>query len=100
LKPDRTRAIAEVVASSRFAGDDATKLSQLLEIGANAYARKRGEQSLWQMCEGKQVLNATAHSMGFADQQALAQATFAFWVRNQEQIPEELASLRNYLAAL
>jgi predicted ATPase len=100
LEADRVGANAEIVASSRFAGDDAAKLTQLVGIGANAYARKRDEQSLWKTCEGKQVLNATARSMGFADQQALTQATFAFWSRNQAQIPEELASLRNYLAAL
>jgi hypothetical protein len=85
---------------TRFAGDDAARFTQLLEIGATAYARKRDEQTLWMICEGKQVFNVIAHSIGFADQQALTQATFALWVRDQAQVPEELQVLRQYLVAL
>lgn len=100
FEADRSTTIAEVVALTRFTADDATKFAQILEVATNAYARRRAEDTLWKVCEGKQVLNAVTYSVGFADQQALTQATFALWSRQTAQIPEELRTLRQYLRGL
>jgi hypothetical protein len=100
IDADRVAAVAQIVAATRFAADDSSKFSRLLEISVEAYARKRADQNLWKICEGKQVLNATARTAGFTDQQALSQAAFALWARNPDEIPEELLVLRNYLSAL
>jgi hypothetical protein len=97
---DRQATIREIGGLTRFGAAEATKFSQILEVAANAYARKRDEETLWQFCEGKQVLNAVANSLGFADQQALSQATFALWDREGAQIPEEVLALRQYFRSL
>jgi hypothetical protein len=64
------------------------------------YARKRVEDSLWKVCEGKQVLNDVARATGFAGTPALVQATFVAWERNGALIPQELTAFRKYLAML
>lgn len=100
MTADRGLAIQGVVATSGFDDDDQQKLKQLLEIGANAYARQREEDGLWKICEGKQVLNTVARAMGFAGAPALVQATFATWEREGALFPAELLGFRDYLARL
>lgn len=97
---DRNAAIQSVVTKAGFDEEGGSKLHKLLEIGTGAYARRRDEADLWKFCEGKQVLNDVARAIGFAGAPALIQATFAYWVREGAQIPEELVSFREYLAKL
>jgi hypothetical protein len=100
FEADRPRTIAEIVGLTRFTADDVAKFTKVLEVAATAYSRRRAEATLWRTCEGKQVLNAVAHAIGFADQQALSQATFALWSREGAMVPEELELLRLYLRGL
>jgi hypothetical protein len=94
-------AVFKVVAdASGYAPEDCAKLLQLLKVGANSYARKRTEDNLWRVCEGKQVLKEISRRSGFGGSPALAQAAFAAWSRDQALIPQELVTLREYLTTL
>lgn len=100
LNADRNTAIQRIVSKSGYDTDNQSKLQGLLEISADSYARKRDADSLWKVCEGKQVLNDVAHTVGFAGAPALTQAVFVAWARDGAQIPEELTAFREYLATL
>lgn len=100
LDADRNEAIQHIVSTTGYDTDNQSKLRGLLEISTNSYARKRDTDSLWKICEGKQVLNDVARIAGFAGPLALIRAVFVVWARNGAQIPEELIAFRNYLATL
>jgi putative AbiEii toxin of type IV toxin-antitoxin system/uncharacterized protein DUF4435 len=97
---DREAAITSIIALTQFGADDAAKFQRLLEISANAYERKRALDEFWKHCEGKQVLNQIAVSVGYAGAAALERAAFATWNREDFELPAELAELRAYLAGL
>ena len=65
LEADRSATIQRIVVRSGYDGDNKRKLQCLLEISTNSYAHKRDEDSLWKVCEGKQVLNDVARQVGF-----------------------------------
>jgi hypothetical protein len=100
IDADRNVAIKRIVDTSGYDADNQRKLHGLLEISTNSYARKRDEDTLWKVCEGKQVLNDVARTTGFAGAPALVQATFAAWARDGAQIPEDLIAFRDYLDGL
>jgi ABC-type transport system involved in cytochrome c biogenesis ATPase subunit len=100
LDADRSAAIQRIVDTSGYDADNQRKLQGLLEISTNSYARKRDEDSLWKACEGKQVLNDVARTVGFSGAPALIQAAFAAWAREGAQVPEELIAFRDYLSRL
>jgi hypothetical protein len=100
FEADRTGALNNILDASGYSDDDKHKLQNILEVGVKSYARKRTEDVLWKTCEGKQVLNDVARSVGFAGMPALVQATFAAWAREGATIPQELLGLRAYVAAL
>ena len=100
LNADWNTAIQRIVSKSGYDTDNQSKLQGLLEISANSYAHKRDADSLWKVCEGKQVLNDVARTVGFAGAPALTQAVFVAWARDGAQIPEELTAFREYLATL
>lgn len=100
LDVDRGVAIQRIGDTSGYDAHNQRKLQNLLEISTDSYARGREEDSLWRVCEGKQVLNDVARKTGFAGASALIQATFAVWAREGAQIPNELIAFRNYLATL
>jgi hypothetical protein len=64
-------AIESIVRLAGFEADDASKFQGILNISINAYTRKRTEDSLWKVCEGKQVLNQVARATGYAGAPAL-----------------------------
>ena len=97
---DQTAAIQRIVDGSGYGADDQRKLRDIMKISANSYAQRRGEDDLWKVCEGKQVLNDVARTAGFAGASAMVQATFAAWAREGAELPEELSVFREYLAAL
>lgn len=98
IDDDQNTAILNIVNLTHFKDDDANKFKNILNISASAYSKKRNEDYLWKVCEGKQVLNQIARGVGYADVPALVLATFALWGRNGVQLPEELTALRAYLA--
>jgi hypothetical protein len=100
ITANRNAAIQRIVNASGYVADDQRKLGAILDISANAYERVRAEDDLWKVCEGKQVLNDVARTVGFADASALVQAAFASWGREGGQIPDELTEFRRYLAGL
>lgn len=100
IDANRGAAVQRIVAATGYGADDRRKLGAILEISCGAYSRKRGEDNLWQVCEGKQVLNDVAHAIGFVDASALVQAAFAYWARDGGQIPDEITAFRQYLAHL
>ena len=100
IDADRNVTIRDIVGLARFESDDAHKFLQILNISTNAYPRKRAEDSLWKVCEGKQVLNQIARAAGYSGAPAIVLATFAAWEREGTQLPEELTAFRSYLARL
>jgi len=100
INADQSIAIESIVRLTRFEAADVAKLQDILNISIKFYARKRTEDALWKTCEGKQVLNQVARTVGFADAPALVSATFAAWEREGTQLPEELTALRSYLSGL
>lgn len=97
LSEERDASLDRVVGASTFDDENKRMLQEILKIGADAYARKRAEVTLWKACEGKQVLNWVARTLGFSDARALSQSAFAIWSKEGAVIPDELAALRNYL---
>lgn len=97
---DRDGAIRSIIDVSSYGAEDQRKLDSILEVSSKSYARKRDEEDLWKACEGKQVLNNVAVSAGFTDARAMIRATFVAWAREGAEVPQELAAMRAYLAAL
>lgn len=98
---DADRAIlAKVAGSSGYDAANQKKLTQLLEVSANAYARKRADADLWKHCEGKQVLNTVSRSTGLSGTPALISALHALWDRDAKTLPEELQTMRAFINAL
>ena len=97
---DQDTVIGSIVGASGYLADDLLKLKQILEISAKSYGRKCQEIELWKHCEGKQVLNDVARTVGYSNAPAMVQATFATWERESVQVPDELVEFRKYLASL
>lgn len=93
-------AIDTVVTVSGFDEEHQGKLRRLLHIAKDSYARKRVGETLWMVCEGKQVLKEVSRAIGFSGPSALSHAAFALWARDESQAPAELRELRSYLEAL
>ena len=100
FEENRDATIQGIFEASGYGAEDQQKLKSILSISANLYARKRREDGLWKVCEGKQVLNDVARATGFAGVSATIQAVFAAWARDDFEIPEELTAFREYLASL
>lgn len=97
---DQNTAIQNIVDASGYKGDDLRKFQGILEISVKSYGRKRVEIEFWKVCEGKEVLNAIARHIGFANASVLAQASFTLWEREDVQFPNELVAFRDYLKSL
>jgi hypothetical protein len=89
-----------LVSSTGLEGEECNKFRQLLSISFNAYTRKRSEQDLWTVCEGKQILNEIAISCGFSGTMAYQTAAFSYWSRSPENVPREVQALRYYVSNL
>lgn len=88
-------------AHGNLSEEQISKLSTHLKTRAKIYERKRSDRdSLWKVCEGKEVFRSLVAPLGFADQDAAERAIVAAWARKPEVIPNELAELRNYLQNL
>lgn len=92
--------LTTIVEAARFEGNHKVTFDSVLRSAVASYARKRQEPEFWKMCEGKQVLNEVARSIGFADPQALKMACFATWERGGAPLPQELLTLRDYVSAI
>lgn len=99
FETDAERIIQEIVDRSNFGDDDKDKLKRLLQICADSYGRKRDDDTLWKICEGKQVLNDIAVKVGFSGARTLMQATFTIWDRGEHIFPE-IVELRRYIDEL
>jgi hypothetical protein len=97
---DREAVIQSVSDAAGYNDDDRRKLEDILAVGVSAYARQRTEDTIWKLCEGKQVMNYIAVKVGFGGAPALIQATFAAWDRGGVKLPEEVVSFREYLGSL
>jgi predicted ATPase len=100
VSAERDASLDRIVRASSLDSENQAKLRQILSLGIDAYSRKRSEPTLWKTCEGKQILNDVARTLGFAGAPALAQAAFATWSREGAAVPDELTELRSYLSAL
>lgn len=97
FKENEADAVQGIVALTNFDAEHAKKFVSILTVSTKAYARWRDDDALWKHCEGKQVLNDVARSIGFAGAPALSSAAFAAWDRNPSTVPDELAAFRRYL---
>lgn len=80
--------------------EDIAALKSHLIARAKIYARKRDAGDIWKVCEGKEVFRSIVSDLGLADEDAGERAITAVWSRRAELLPEELASLRNYIRHL
>jgi hypothetical protein len=97
---DRNAAINGIVTASGFDSDNQRKLRDILDLCGTSYGNKRQQDTLWKICEGKQVLNAVAQDTGFSGAPTLAMASFVVWSGGENALPDELAALRAHLAAI
>jgi len=67
---------------------------------ARIYARKREDENLWVVCEGKEVLKSILPHLGLTDVDAAERALTALWTRKPELVPAELHDLRSYIQGL
>ena len=97
LKDETESVIIELAELSEYPDNDREVFKKLLQFALNAYEHARENSSLWTVCEGKQVLNAVARQIGFANSQVMINAAFSLWTRERATIPTELTSFRKYL---
>lgn len=100
FEENQNETIQSIVKLADYADTNQEKLKSILEIAAKSYKRRREENSLWKICEGKQVLNDIARHIGFKDAQALIQSTFVVWEDKGFEIFDELMAFRDYLKML
>lgn len=77
--------------------EESKALCRMLEARAAIYGRKRVENDLWMICEGKEVSKAIFKALGLADRQSAERAMFAVWKRRPDLVPNELSALRTYV---
>ncbi|GAB4356124.1 MAG: hypothetical protein Kow00114_06870 [Kiloniellaceae bacterium] len=93
--------IAEkLVVNSAFGAEVGKKFRSIWAICVKSYEKRRSEDSLWKFCEGKQVLSQIARKVGFSDAGKLESAAFVLWESEEFELPQEVGSLRKYLAGL
>lgn len=97
---ERAASIQSIADASGYGEEPKQKLKALLTISMDSYARWREGDGLWKGCEGKECFNDVARAAGFAGPPAMMQAAFAFWSRNDANLPPELRAFREYLAGL
>ena len=100
IEDDQDTAIQKIITSADFSADGICKFQKLLRISIAAYTQKRAKDTLWKVCEGKQVLNDVARKCGYAGTPNLVSASFVAWDRPDVKIPAELTQFRDYLRAL
>ena len=100
FEAERAATVEHIVAASHYEPETATKLSEILNVAIDAYARKRAEDDFWKRCEGKQVLNELAPRAGYANGEALTFAALAAWERHAALLPDEVGEFRVYLTGL
>ena len=90
-------AIKKIIDSTGFNNDEINKFQKLLKISIATYERNRTQDTLWKICEGKQVVNDVACKCGYAGVRALESASFVAWNRPDFQVSEELRKFRDFL---
>lgn len=100
IQADRNAKLRSIAGATGYDRDNQQKLTSILQIAADAYARKRQETTFWRECEGKQVLNDAARSIGFSGSPVHTQAALSAWEEKRCGLPDELVAFRNYLASL
>ena len=100
IDADRQMVIQQIIEFTEFEQTEKEKFANLLNISSESYGRRRVENNLWKKCEGKQVLNQIAQTVGFAGVPTFVLATFAVWERDGAELPEELNELREHITSL
>jgi predicted ATPase len=94
---DRCEAIA--LSDSQLTKEQLALLKRHIIVRAKIYARKR-KSEIWRIAEGKEVFRSIVGALGFSDEDAAERAITSLWSRRNDLIPEELLSLRQYIAKL
>lgn len=100
LETENETVLQEIVDATEYSDKEKVVFNKLLEIACRAYNRKRLGNTLWKVCEGKQVLNRVAAKIGFKGSEVMINAAFTIWSQGELPIPEELTSFRDYLNKL
>ena len=100
LEAEREAVLHEIVDATEYSDNDRDVLKKLLRITCRAYQRARSGKTFWKVCEGKQVLNKVARSIGFAGPETMISAAFSLWSREPSSIPGELELFRQYFDTL
>ena len=100
LETERETLLHEIANVTGYSANDRKVFKRLLEITCGVYQRARTGETLWKVCEGKQVLNKVARSIGFARPETMISAAFSLWSREPSSIPGELALFRQYFDTL
>jgi len=96
-------AVCKKIASSDTAlsPEEQMTLGKHLITRAKIYSRQRTRaDSLWRVCEGKEVFRTLVPQLGFSTDAAAERAIVALWIRSPAVVPAELASMRTYISAL
>lgn len=71
-----------------------------LEVQTAVYGRVREGDTLWKVCEGKEVFRSLAKTIGFSDPETAERAIIGIWQLEPGLEPEELRMLRLYVEQL
>ena len=89
------RSTAENILNSQsFQETEELAFSEGLKVAISKYRELRQNNSLWKICEGKQILQSIAVKTGFSKQQSLISASFVAWNNGKASLPTELGALR------
>ena len=100
IEADRDAALQGITKAAEYGCDDQEKLELIFKCAGDAYARIRDEKVLWKKCEGKQILNNVAISIGFSGPPALVRAALKAWDEKNCDLPNELVTFRKYIESL
>ncbi len=94
IAPDIPTQMKRIADASSADATTSERLERALVVQARIYDRKRSEGELWRVCEGKEVTQALATQVGYADTSSLEKAVAAYWKAHPESLPEEVIALR------
>ena len=89
-----------VVSSTGCQEDERDGLVRRVGIAMELYKKRRLEQDLWTVCEGKEVLEVVAKKLGFNGGRAYQRAVQKAWQDAAVERPEALVDLTTFVKTL
>lgn len=96
----KTDVIGDVVAAAKLQLEPSKRLEKLLGIAKSSFERALDSKTLWQICEGKQVLGRIFGEVGFSSPGTLMAAAYHLWEQRPDLVPDEVLQLRTYVTGV